>query len=172
MLGPQPLKAADMVIDPSEQFFLVGPIVAGDFERFKAALRKAPDDLATINLRLPGGNVIEALQIGRLIRPLYLDTGAPLSPQAGPYAKHNCSSDHASVRQKGMCLCASACFLIWAGGMTPFGDHVYLHRIPFDKEYYGSLSPAEADVKYEQGLRIVRSIWSRWESKEKYYEKW
>ena len=171
MLGPQPLQAADMVIDPSEQFFLVGPIVAGDFERFKAALRKAPADLATINLRSPGGNVLEALQIGRLIRSLYLDTGAPLSPEAGPYAKHNCSTDHASVRRKGMCLCASACFLIWAGGMTPFGDHVYLHRISFDKDYYGSLSPAEADVKYEQGLRIVRDYLTEMGVKEKYYEK-
>lgn len=171
MASPQSAAAADMIIDPNDQLFLVGPIVPGDFDRFKSALRRAPAGLATINLRSPGGNVMEAVQIGRLIRSLYLDTGAPLSPEAGPYAKHNCSTDHASVRRKGMCLCASACFLIWAGGMTPFGDHVYVHRISFDKEYYGSLTPAEADIKYEQGLRVVREYLSEMGVKEKYYEK-
>jgi hypothetical protein len=167
----QPARAADMIIDANEQFFLVGPIVLGDFERFKTALRKGPPSPATINLRSSGGDVMEALQIGRLIRSLYLDTGAPLSPEAGPYAKHNCSTDLSSVRRQGTCLCASACFLIWVGGMTPFGDHVYVHRISFDKDYYGALSPAEADIKYEQGLRVVREYLSEMGVKEKYYEK-
>jgi hypothetical protein len=162
---------AEMVIDPNSQLYLIGKIVPGDFERFKSALRTAPAGLNTINLRSPGGDVMEAVKIGRLVRSLYLDTLAPLSPEAGPYAKHNCSSDHPTVRRQGTCLCASACFLIWAGGLTPFGDHVYIHRISFDKEYYGSLSPSEADIKYEQGLRVVREYLTEMGVPERYYEK-
>lgn len=164
-------QAAEMVIDPNNQFYLIGKIVPGDFERFRSALRTAPDGVQTINLRSPGGSVIEAIKIGRLIRSLYLDTGAPFSREAGPYTKHNCSSDHPSVRRKGTCLCASACFLIWAGGLTPFGDLLYIHRISFDKEYYGSLSPSEADAKYEQGLHIVHDYLTEMGVPERYYEK-
>jgi hypothetical protein len=112
---------------------------------------------------------MEAIQIGRLIRSLYLNTNAPWSPQSGspqPYCKRN---DNSVLRFHVPCLCGSSCFLIWAAGFWRYGDEVYLHRISFEKEYFGGLTPAEASAKYEEGLEIVRRYLQEIGVDDKYY---
>jgi hypothetical protein len=133
--------AAEMQL-PNGEFYFVGSIISGDSERFRTAIKQAGPNLQTINLRSAGGNVMEAIKIGRMVKELYLDTGAPLSPAFGPYAKHNCSSDHPMVRGRAPCLCGSACFFIWAAGLHPFGDLVFLHRISFERILWLSRSNA------------------------------
>jgi hypothetical protein len=55
------------------------------------------------------------------------------------------------------CDCASACFLIWASGVTREGNFVGVHRFRFDEMYFGSLSPSEAKMKYAEAETVFRS---------------
>jgi YARHG domain len=72
--------------------YVAGEIVEGDDVRFAAFLRAHPDT-AAVGLNSPGGAVVPALAIGRLIRRHHLDTSTGYEQ-----------------------LCASACALIWLAG--------------------------------------------------------
>jgi len=75
-----------------------GEIQSGDYEGILSGLRSAAADDATpthVELRSNGGNVIEAMRIGRLLRYLMLDTYVPIGAP-----------------------CHSACFLMLAAGAT------------------------------------------------------
>jgi hypothetical protein len=75
-----------------------------------------------------GGDVEEAMKIGKLIRHLRLDVFVPDRPNTlrvlGQF------SVQASPIDKGNDVCASACVLAYAGGITRQGDLLVLHR-PF-----------------------------------------
>src|SRR2546421_4961829 len=89
ILEPAVSRAAEMRLTPIGDFYFVGAIVSGDLERFRAALKASPD-VHTINLRSPGGSVVEAIKVGRAIKNLYLDTAAPSGPAVGPPTNDNC----------------------------------------------------------------------------------
>ena len=76
---------------------LSGEIVAGDFQRVRSAL----DSLGNVSVFLnsPGGRVSEALRIAELMRLRRLSTHVPANAQ-----------------------CASACVLIFAGGIVRTAD--------------------------------------------------
>jgi hypothetical protein len=91
---------------------LEGPIGAGDFEQFKAVLDGQNSKnivVSAIILNSPGGAVVPALAIGRYIRQKRLVTYSPVS----------CPDNE--------CICASACALVWFGGISRIGT-VYVHR--------------------------------------------
>lgn len=91
--------------------FIGGPIVSGDFSE----VRNTVSDLNTrglvvfkVYLNSPGGNVEEAIRIGRYLREIRAATVAPEKTDE-PY------------------ICASACSLIWVGGIYRIG-RVHFHR--------------------------------------------
>jgi hypothetical protein len=55
------------------------------------------------------------------------------------------------------CNCASACFLIWASGITREGNVVGIHRPYYDEGYFGKLSANEAQEKYAIMLADYKS---------------
>jgi hypothetical protein len=58
---------ATIVIDrASNQLYIVGKIVPGDYESFKFSLRNGTEPVNAVNIVSPGGSVVEAIQIGRL----------------------------------------------------------------------------------------------------------
>lgn len=134
--------------DKCEAVLIQGEIVRGDLQRLEAVLdpdtnRRPEDPLSrrniadthTIYLHSPGGDVLEAISIGRLVRRLHLQTEAPtrwgtnlsngslqmLEAEPGPHGwREACRGPD--------CVCASACFFIWAGGIRRTGDNLLIHR--------------------------------------------
>jgi hypothetical protein len=77
------------------------------------------------------------MEIGRLIRRLMLETMAPFPVGGRPYCP-----EVATFPDKALsCVCASACFLIYAGGVPRNMAYVLLHR-----PYVDPLDNARLDV--------------------------
>lgn len=112
---------------------IVGEIVEGDFERLKKAINQHKNrfDHSTkplILLNSPGGNVLEALAMGRLLRSILAVTIV------------DSNSD-----------CNSACVFLLASGVqrVVFGNgRIGLHRPRFGYDIYGNMNPNEAQQSY------------------------
>ena len=66
-----------LILELIHSIFINGTISAGDYARFERIVRTSQKIPNSVSLRSPGGNVFEALKIGRVIRSLYLQTNAP-----------------------------------------------------------------------------------------------
>lgn len=130
---------------------LEGPIKAGDFEKFKVVLDGQNSKnivVSAIILNSPGGAVVPALAIGRYIRQKRLVTYSPVS----------CGDNE--------CICASACALIWFGGISRTGT-VFVHRpslrdedqrLDFDA-WDSAVNEAQNDIQsYLNEMRISDSV--------------
>ena len=105
---------------------LSGDIVKGDYERVATFLDAHRPKMFALNSN--GGDVDEALKIGRLFRKFLVLT---LVPTKSSY----CGGED--------CTCASACALIWFGGVNR-GGTVGLHRPRPTDPMFGKLSPVDA----------------------------
>jgi hypothetical protein len=129
--------------------FLRGEISKGDYEKVTAFLSTHHPFVSFFNLISPGGDVDEALKIGRLFRQYLISTSAPttiLSPDNVPALSDLCRGQD--------CICASACALIWMGGAYRWGS-VGLHRPRIVDATYRGLTPAKASTTYNRVLREV-----------------
>lgn len=105
-----------------------GPIETGDSDKFFKALEDMNGRAQTVILRSLGGSVVEALRIGRVVRKLLLETQAP---NLYPYNEMpQCLEVRSAPARAASCVCASACFLIYAAGVPRNVAFIYLHR-PF-----------------------------------------
>lgn len=135
---PDPLKYEHQYIH------LEGELREGDYTKFmsvlKTAFAEARSRRASVRLQLtsPGGDLIEAMKIGEMVRNLRINTVAD--------------------------DCSSACFFILVAGVqrfvTPFGS-AYLHRPYIEPSRYSGLDHAEAETAYQSIERVVRSYLSR-----------
>jgi hypothetical protein len=149
-----------------EAILIQGDIVRGDLQRLEAVLDPYTDlaqaaprpqrstlDTHVVYLHSRGGDVLEAMAMGRLIRQLHLQTEAP--SRWGP----NLSNGSLQMVEGGIgpngfreacrgpdCVCASACFLVWAGGIRRTGDNLLVHR-----------PRASAEMVRELGVNDTRS---------------
>jgi hypothetical protein len=134
-----------------------GEIQAGDSKKFSEALRANYPSVFGVQLWSSGGSIDEALKIGRLVRKAMLTTRAPsfwgdsayLHPGTGMLFG-GVSADFACKGKS--CHCASACFLIWAGGVKREGDVLGVHRPRFDSPEFAKLPVAEATAAYKSVL--------------------
>ena len=133
---------------------LVGPIAPGDYEKVLAFYRRNHPFLSGFTIVSGGGNVLEAIKIGRLFRKYLIGTSAALRiPQSfGDIfsvvgARLECEGEK--------CACASACALIWFGGVDRFGS-AGLHRPRTNDPEFKSSSPAAATALYRQVLTAIR----------------
>jgi hypothetical protein len=123
---------------------LHGEIVKGDYEKIEQILRlKKP---STFHLYSPGGDVNEALKIGRLFRQYLIYTDAVGGNYFTQTQRFECG-------QNWDC-CASACALIWFGGAERTGS-VGLHRPYTNDPSFRDFPPVEASTKYRQILNDV-----------------
>jgi hypothetical protein len=139
--------------DPTfeNRFILMkGEIRPGDYDRLLAFAVREGVDLTRGHFILssPGGDVSEALKLGRLIKSLYVSVG--VGPHFGP--------------------CASACFIMYASAVDRIAGSGLLgiHRPYVSPERVRSLSPAAAEVletraltdaeAYMHALRVPNSL--------------
>lgn len=125
--------------------YIVGAIESGDSEQFLYSLAKGTSEPRSIKLRSPGGLVSEALEIGKMIRRYRLITNAPSKPLDRFYCPGELGQLHT---KQGNCICASACAMMWFGGVMRFGS-VGVHRSYFSN-HGGSFQ------KYEKNLQASR----------------
>jgi hypothetical protein len=113
---------------------LEGQIEKGDYAKVRVAVLSSLKPISWLALASVGGDVVEAIRIGRLVRMVNLHTVA-----------------------RG---CSSACVLVWVAGVErSAAAELGLHRPYFDKSYFSGLSKTEADARYsELSNRVKRYL--------------
>jgi hypothetical protein len=166
------VSAADIGFDRrsgaiSCNFYIIGDIVPGDSEAFRDSVLKAfeagcsPD---LLDIFSNGGDLQAAINIGRQVSVLTMYTRAP---EAGGYRAARawgCNIkgtvvsiyDQTTKRGDPNCICASACFFVWAGGAKRLGNVVIIHRPYFDAKIYSGLSVSEARERFQNLTRAAR----------------
>lgn len=112
------------------------------------AENRNPSGMATIEVHLNsnGGDVSDAIKIGKVIRVLLLKT------VVGGFSKWKDPQ------------CLSSCFFIWVSGVerefTAFGRPIYLgiHRLYFKPDDFKRLSPKEAEKEYKNLISLTRNF--------------
>lgn len=129
---------------------ITGSIVEADVGRFEEILevnkteaksfRTVSLPMVFVSLDSPGGNVLAAMKIGRMVRAAF----ANVSVMPGK-------------------RCASACvFILASGGFRSVAEtaRIGLHRPVFAGAEFGSLPPTQAEDRYNRMLREVRKYLS------------
>lgn len=111
-----------------------------------------PKDLARIKVLLnsAGGDIAEAMKIGRAVRDMLLST------QTG-FFFHFRDKSQMALSSSLDTKCMSACFFVWVSGVdrtanfykkgkNPLG----IHRLYFNPEYYKGLSSDKAEIEYRK----------------------
>lgn len=119
-----------------------GKIEAGDVEKLSKALTSAL--VLTVELNSPGGNLIEGMRMGELIRPLRLVT---------------------RVEEGG--VCASACFFIWMAGArrnaNESGSPNLYGRVGLHRPYLAS--PENSENSLSNQYNVMQGVTTYLESK-------
>ena len=128
-----------------------GEIKMGDDLAFKREILsqiRAGYLVTTISLYTPGGSVDAAMKMGEQIRLLHMQTQSPFKSSSGELVCHTGSFDRLINHTDSRCECASACFIVWAGGVGRFGNYVGIHHPYFNPKMFGKLDPEEAEKMY------------------------
>ena len=95
----------------SDEVVIEGNIESGDYVKFRDYISKSKF-VGSVYLASPGGNLTEAMRIGRLVRSLNLETTVP--GRLKPDLTQIVASSHHLKDTKHNFLCASACFFVFA----------------------------------------------------------
>jgi hypothetical protein len=144
-----------------------GTITSGDSAKFAQFLRANHPFINEVLLSSPGGLVEEAIKIGRLIRKELLATRAPYENGRGAFLTDDFLSE---IDCGGNCQCASACFLIWAGGVSRTGHKLGLHRPTTSSTTFASLPAERASVLYRNLLSEIKNYLAEMEIPNRFAE--
>jgi hypothetical protein len=138
---------------PCRAALLLGEIVKGDYDKVAAIYAQNHPYLESFSLLSNGGDVEEAIKIGRLFRRYLIGAYAPFGhgesaslPNYGNPLERTCLGTN--------CVCASSCALVWFGATLRLGT-VGLHRPRFVGTGFAGLSPAEAEQAYKPLLAYL-----------------
>jgi hypothetical protein len=135
---------------------ITGEIQKGDFERFSAFIQQQTEYLDAVVIGSPGGNVEEALKIGSLIRRLLYRTMVPEQYPVGAGWPFELALGAVVAKEpepqclKDICLCASACALIWLGGIERSPGIVGIHRPTLPDHELGRMDIEDAGRSYKE----------------------
>ena len=152
------VQAAQIDIYSTEEYAnirLVGKIEKGDAEKFQIVVEYLKQEKIPVNMLMLasiGGDAIEAMQIGRIVRESFIPTHAPMNLDAD----FICYGYPDRLEEED-CDCASACFLIWVAGVYRMGGVLGIHRPFFLGEYFEGLSASKAQKEYLLMYDRVRS---------------
>ena len=154
-----PARTAEIEFQPvSCTVTIEGQIELGDevkfYGKFLEAAEKRNCAVLNVTLASAGGNLDAAMKIGRQIRALHATTYA-----AWPYGsgeKRRCNSLAPYQVKMEHCLCASACFFLWAAGSSRGGEEIYLHRPYFNPTVYRDF-PGDTAAAYGDLARSARA---------------
>jgi hypothetical protein len=120
--------------------FISGVFWPGDATRFQDEVRRRGPEIRTVALwRSSGGDAIEAMEIGRLIRKLRMTTtvsrGRAGVPPSLAVDVNGTMGRISTVEAR----CAGACFLVWVAGMERDGNYRLIIRRPYfaDERFEG-----------------------------------
>jgi hypothetical protein len=103
----------------SNEIILEGKIEAGDFDKLEKLARDAKP--RSIFVASPGGNLAEAIKIGRLVRALNLWTkipgGSSVNPRLNATIRERTLAQYPLKDPKNNYLCTSACFFVFIAGV-------------------------------------------------------
>jgi hypothetical protein len=108
-----------------------------------------------VHLNSAGGDLQAAIDIGRQVATLALFTEAPRGPCnfkgqiVQPFDPRTGTGDR-------NCICASACFFIWAAGAQRLGNLVVVHRPFFDQKFYSGRPLSEARQRYQAATKVAQ----------------
>lgn len=114
-----------------------GEIAEGDYEKLINQILESGVSRNTIYLTSKGGNALEAIKIGRLIKSLGYQTEVPTRAGGKPVCLEEAKD----------CTCESSCALIYLSGSYRSGDVVGVHRIYLDKD-------AASKIKNEDAISL------------------
>ena len=114
-----------------------GTIAPGDYQKL-VALALSSEGAHTVWLASPGGNLSEALRMGRFIRSLGFAVSVPFSKDEPLVALKNRANN----------TCSSSCFLLYAAGVSRQGSVLGLHRPSLPADEYFSLGLDGAVAAY------------------------
>jgi hypothetical protein len=105
-----------------------GKIEAGDYdkprsiygERGQTEFSLGLPEVKVLSLASPGGDLAEAMKIGRLVRTLKLITNVP--SRIGPHSTLGIVNEHKLKNPQANYVCASACFFIFVAGVKRTDD--------------------------------------------------
>ena len=183
LLFCQSTEAADIrvCLGFTRSITIAGRIIEGDFEKFKELLyneNRYGNVIDQVRIATYGGDVLEAIKIGDLIRQFAIPTTAPLDGDCSyisyffdAYTKDGIKKiiydnkkkvDRIIINNteekteyykhviKYNCACDSAGFLIWAAGSRRDGNIVGLHRPYIEKSYFKKFSMKDASKVYKE----------------------
>jgi hypothetical protein len=128
-----------------------GEIVPGDAQTLLNFYGKYGVMISPVYLRSRGGDVAEAMKIGAIIRRLRLETSVPV------WDTGRTPTDPIRVDSQENMICASACFLAYAGGAIRFGNYLAMHRPYLPREEARKLSDAEYESKQREVMPKIKS---------------
>ena len=150
---PVPVRAAELRVNTHGSYRsmdIEGPIEAGDYDRFIHLVKENQAKLSGVQLYSPGGNLYEAMKIGRALRKLEISSQVPMKGKDGlPQCDDLLGS---KPRKPENCTAASAAFFIHIGGVHRGGTYLVVHRPTFEANEFKELSQAEAKVAYDKLL--------------------
>ena len=142
------LAAEISLVDDNKKYKTItikGTIVPDDFERFKDEIFNTGKDIQNVFIASNGGDVYEAMKIGSLIRDLNLST---IILKKSNNSIMGCKDNNIEDKY---CTCQSACFFIYAGGISRDGDVIGVHRA-FLKE------KLQREIDAKKALTISKKI--------------
>jgi hypothetical protein len=157
-----PLRAADIRGDMQNGVVLEGKIEAGDYNKFRSVYGEKSTNQFYIGmlganeiyLASPGGDLAEAMKIGRLVRALKLRTIVPprLEYPLGPYVKYSAADRHRLINPKANYMCTSACFFIFVAGITRTDEVGQDPRLGIHRPYL-----SDSDLRTLSGDQAITS---------------
>lgn len=166
------------------EILIKGEIVTDDSAKFAQLLRSNHPFVHSVILWSSGGSVEAAMEIGRMIRKDLLETTAPIdvkhipngagflsNPKFALYLPSELPDPSMQYLCDGeACHCASACFLIWAAGVSRSGTALGLHRPSIRSTSFGDLPPQRASGLYRLILREIDAYLAEMEIPRRYIE--
>ena len=130
-----------------------GVIEVGDYEKLASLFNDYSYDADPVYLLSNGGDVVEAIKIGTLIRRRNFGTYAPAFRNDN--GKGYCSI-WASPKNENNCTCASSCFLINVAGVYRSGEYLWVHRHRLDEDSVERLSDSDYTKMYKSTSSLIK----------------
>lgn len=148
-------SAAEMEIVKAQSmkgdvYRIEGEILPGDYDKLWRLFMSVGPELTRVTLDSKGGDANEAMKIGRLLRRLRMHTFAPMHFTG---REPLCGSKLSDDRN---CVCASACFLVFAGGSWRAGNVLVLHRPHLSATTAAKVTSTEHEELQVRGAKSIR----------------
>ena len=130
--------AAAEIRRQASYYVIEGEIENGDFDKFEALVRLRGMFVHSVAIGSPGGDMMEAMRIGRLVREMRLSTSSALMMVPGKKTKSLFIKDLSND------ICASSCFYIFIAGIDRFGHVLGIHRPYLSDEDYKRMNIDDA----------------------------